>query len=112
MVRMAIPSAQQRCPFRLHAAVSNTAVMQSSGWFLRCRKRIAVRLELDIMQRPIVALVLTAGLAMATVAVPTQAQARWGGWGWGLGGFALGALAGAAIASSSYGYPDMLPHWL
>ena len=61
--------------------------------------------ELNVMKRPIFALVLTAGLAMATVAAPTQAQARWGGWGWGVGGFALGALAGAAIASSAYAYP-------
>ena len=59
------------------------------------------------MKRQIFALVLTAGLATAIVATPTQAQARWGGWGWGLGGLALGALAGAAIASSTYawGYP-------
>ena len=57
------------------------------------------------MKRPIFAVVLTAGLAMATVVAPTQAQARWGGWGWGLGGFALGALAGAAIASSAYADP-------
>ena len=57
------------------------------------------------MKRPIVALVLTAGLAMATVVAPTQAQAQWRGWGWGLGGFAIGALAGAAIARSTWGYP-------
>src|SRR5947209_282930 len=62
-------------------------------------------LELDIMRRPIAALVLTAGLAMATVAAPSQAQAQWRGWGWGLGGFAIGALAGAAIASTTWGYP-------
>ena len=66
---------------------------------------IALRLELHIMKRPIVALVLTAGLAMATVVAPTQAQAQWRGWGWGLGGFAIGALAGAAIARSTWGYP-------
>jgi hypothetical protein len=57
------------------------------------------------MKRPIAALVLTAGLAMATVAAPSQAQAQWRGWGWGVGGFAIGALAGAAIASSTWGYP-------
>src|SRR5262245_37045896 len=62
-------------------------------------------LELDIMRRPIAALMLTAGLAMATVTAPSQAQAQWRGWGWGLGGFAIGALAGAAIASSTWGYP-------
>jgi hypothetical protein len=57
------------------------------------------------MRRPIAALVLTAGLAMATVAAPSQAEAQWRGWGWGLGGFAIGALAGAAIARSTWGYP-------
>ena len=62
-------------------------------------------LELDIMRRPIAALMLTAGLTMATVAAPTQAQAQWRGWGWGLGGFAIGAIAGAAIARSTWGYP-------
>jgi hypothetical protein len=62
-------------------------------------------LEVDIMKRPICAVVLAAGLALATVAAPSQAQAQWRGWGWGLGGFAIGALAGAAIASSTWGYP-------
>jgi hypothetical protein len=62
-------------------------------------------LELAIMRRPIAALVLTAGLAMATVAAPSEAQAQWRGWGWGVAGFAVGALAGAAIASSTWGYP-------
>ena len=57
------------------------------------------------MRRPIAALMLTAGLTMATVAAPTQAQAQWRGWGWGLGGFAIGALVGAAIARSTWGYP-------
>jgi len=62
-------------------------------------------LELDIMRRPIAALVLTAGLAMATVQAASPAQAQWRGWGAGLGGFAIGALAGAAIASTTWGYP-------
>jgi hypothetical protein len=53
------------------------------------------------MRRPIAALVLTAGLAMATVA-PSQAQAQGRDWGWGV---VAGFVAGAAIANSTSGYP-------
>jgi hypothetical protein len=54
------------------------------------------------MRRPIAALVLTAGLAMATVAAPSQAQAQGRDWGWGV---VAGFVAGAAIANSTWGYP-------
>jgi hypothetical protein len=51
--------------------------------------------------------VLTAAtIAVAAVAAPTTADARWrGGW-WGpaLGGFALGAIVGSAFARPYYGY--------
>ena len=53
------------------------------------------------MRRPIAALVLTAGLAMATVAPPSQAQAQGRDWGWGV---VAGFVAGAAIANSTWGY--------
>ena len=45
------------------------------------------------MRRPNAALVLTAGLAMATVAPPSQAQAQGRDWGWGV---VAGFVAGAA----------------
>ena len=44
-------------------------------------------------RRPIAALVLTVGLAMATVAPPSQAQAQGRDWGWGV---VAGFVAGAA----------------
>ena len=58
------------------------------------------------MKRSLTALVLAGTLAKATVATPTQADARWGlgGWGWGLGGLAVGLGIGAALASPGYGY--------
>src|SRR5690242_12242985 len=59
--------------------------------------------EVDIMRRPIAALVLTAGLAMAAVAPPSQAQAQGRDWGWGV---VAGYVAGAAIANSTWGYPS------
>ena len=48
----------------------------------------------------------TDACAVAVVAAPTTADARWrGGW-WGpaLGGFALGAIVGSAFARPYYGY--------
>ncbi len=58
--------------------------------------------EVDIMRRPIAALVLTAGLAMAAVAAPSEAQAQGRDWGWGV---VAGYVAGASIANSTWGYP-------
>jgi hypothetical protein len=46
-------------------------------------------------------------IAVAAVATPTTADARWrGGWGPALGGFAVGALVGSAFARPYYAYPS------
>jgi hypothetical protein len=50
------------------------------------------------MRRPVGALLLTAGLAMATVATPSEGQAQWGGWGYGYAPDVYG------YALPSYGY--------
>jgi len=64
------------------------------------------------MKRSLIALGLAGSLAIATIATPTDAHARWGRgrtWGWGFGAFALGAVVGAALArpyyARSYYYP-------
>src|SRR5262245_10062 len=55
------------------------------------------------MKRSLTALVLAGSLAAATIAMPTDAQARrLRGWGWGVGAFAIGALVGAALARPYY----------
>jgi hypothetical protein len=55
------------------------------------------------MRRSLVALTAATTIAVAAVATPSTADARWrrGGW-WGpaLGGFALGALVGSAFRDS------------
>jgi hypothetical protein len=83
---------------------ANTKVMLlwnfgKPGGFFRVREHMSVEID---MRRPIAALVLTAGLAMATVAPPNQAQAQGRDWGWGV---VAGFVAGAAIANSTPGYP-------
>jgi hypothetical protein len=50
------------------------------------------------MRRPVGALLLTTGLAMATVATPSEAQAQWGGWGY------APDVYGYALPSYGYGY--------
>jgi hypothetical protein len=47
-----------------------------------------------------------ATIAVAAVATPTTADARWRGWGPALGGFAVGALIGSAFARPYYAYPS------
>jgi len=59
------------------------------------------------MTKTLTALAAAATLAVAAVAVPQQAQARWGRhWGGGavLGGLAAGALIGGALSAPYYGY--------
>lgn len=70
------------------------------------------------MKKTLTVLAAGAALAVATVAAPQHAEARWGGgwhgggWhhggGWRggavLGGLAAGALIGGALASPYYGY--------
>jgi hypothetical protein len=87
---------------------ANTKVMLlwnfgKPGGFFRVREHMSVEID---MRRPIAALVLTAGLAMATVAPPSQAQAQGRDWGWGV---VAGFVAGAAIANSTPGYPGATP---
>src|SRR5262249_55823315 len=46
-----------------------------------------------------------ATVAVAAVAAPTTADARWRGWGPALGGFAVGAIVGNAFSRAYYAYP-------
>jgi hypothetical protein len=59
------------------------------------------------MRKSLTALVTAATIAVAAVAAPSAAEARWGwgGPGFFLGGLAAGALVGAALAPHYYGYP-------
>ena len=57
------------------------------------------------MKRVLMASVIAGTVAIATVATPTSAHARWGrGWGWGLGGLALGLTIAAALSRPAYAY--------
>jgi hypothetical protein len=65
--------------------------------------------EVTAMTKTMTALAAAATMAVAAVAVPQSAQARWGGhWhgGWGggavLGGLAAGAIIGGALAGPYY----------
>jgi hypothetical protein len=69
------------------------------------------------MRKILTALAAAATIAVATVAAPSIADARWGWWGPALGGFAAGAIIGGALASPySYGgyyggyYPAYSPY--
>ena len=57
------------------------------------------------MRKPLIALTAASTIAIATVAAPTTADARWGWWGPALGGLVVGALIGAALTRPSYAYP-------
>ena len=56
------------------------------------------------MKKTLIAIAAAATLAIATVAAPQQAEARYGRNGALIGGLAVGALLGAAIASQPYYY--------
>src|SRR5215468_12323983 len=57
------------------------------------------------MNSKLIALASAATIAVATVAIPDQAEARWRGGGWWIPGAVVGGLAlGAAIASRPYYY--------
>ncbi|TMJ42473.1 MAG: hypothetical protein E6G80_03415 [Alphaproteobacteria bacterium] len=57
------------------------------------------------MKKTLTALTAAGTMALATVATPTAADARWGWWGPALGAFAAGAIIGGALARPySYGY--------
>ena len=55
------------------------------------------------MRKSLTAFAAAGTLAVATIATPTTADARWG-WGPALGGFAVGAIIGSALARPAYGY--------
>ena len=57
------------------------------------------------MTKSLTALAAATTIGIASVAAPSTADARWGGW-WGpaIGGFAVGALIGSAFARPYYGY--------
>ena len=57
------------------------------------------------MNSKLIALASAATIALATVAIPDQAEARWRRGGWWVPGAVVGGLAlGAAIASRPYYY--------
>jgi len=56
------------------------------------------------MRKTLTALAATATIAVAFIATPTTADARWGWWGPALGGLAVGAIIGSALARPAYGY--------
>ena len=57
------------------------------------------------MRKLLLTALAAATIAVAGVATPTTADARWRGWGPALGGFAVGALIGSAFARPYYAYP-------
>jgi hypothetical protein len=66
------------------------------------------------MNSKLIALASAATIAVAAVAIPNQAEARWRGGGWWVPGAVVGGLAlGAAIASRPYyygpGYYGLMP---
>jgi hypothetical protein len=56
------------------------------------------------MRKFLTAFAAAGTLAVATIATPTTADARWGWWGPALGGLAVGAIIGSALARPAYGY--------
>jgi hypothetical protein len=56
------------------------------------------------MRQYLTAFAAAGTLAVATIATPTTADARWGWWGPALGGLAVGAIIGSALARPAYGY--------
>ena len=50
------------------------------------------------MKKTLTAVAAAATIAVASVATPTTAEARWGWWGPALGAFAVGAIVGGALA--------------
>jgi hypothetical protein len=62
------------------------------------------------MKKTLTALAAAGTLAVATVATPTTADARWGWWGPAIGAFAAGAIIGGALASP-YAYGSYYPSY-
>ena len=54
------------------------------------------------MKKTLTAVAAAATIAVASVATPTTAEARWGWWGPALGAFAVGAIVGGALARPYY----------
>jgi hypothetical protein len=57
------------------------------------------------MRKSLSALTAATSIAVAAIAMPSTADARWGWWGPALGGFAAGAIIGSAFARPYYAYP-------
>src|SRR5262245_14859674 len=51
------------------------------------------------MKKTLTAVAAAATITVASLAMPTTAEARWGWWGPALGAFAVGAIVGGALAS-------------
>jgi hypothetical protein len=58
------------------------------------------------MKKTVLALVAAATIGFTSLAVPSQAEARWrgGGWGPGIAGGLIGAAVIGGLASSAYAY--------
>ena len=56
------------------------------------------------MRKTLTAFAAAGTLAVATIATPTTADARWGWWGPAVGGLVVGAIIGSALARPAYGY--------
>jgi hypothetical protein len=70
-------------------------------------KTANLEIEVNPMRKLLTALVAATTIAVAGVATPTTADARWRGWGGpALGGLVVGALIGSALARPYYGYPN------
>jgi hypothetical protein len=58
------------------------------------------------MRKSLTALATAGTLAVATIATPNTAEARWGWWGPAFGGLVIGAIIGAALSRPYYAYPS------
>jgi hypothetical protein len=58
------------------------------------------------MRKSLTALATAGTIAVATIATPNTADARWGWWGPAFGGLVVGAIIGAALSRPYYGYPS------
>jgi hypothetical protein len=59
----------------------------------------------DAMRKSLIAVAAASTIAVATVATPNTAEARWGWWGPAFGGLVIGAIIGAALSRPYYAYP-------
>jgi hypothetical protein len=88
-----------------HRRVLMKIERSSCGQLSRCSFVALSTDKGDAMRKSLTALAAATTLAVAAVATPTTADARWGWWGPAFGGFAAGAIIGSALARPYYAYP-------